>query len=108
MIGSVITITIDRPLGSFHPKYPDLCYPINYGYIPGTLAPDGEEEDAYLLGVHKPVSEFTGKIIAVIHRKDDMEKKWVVAPCGMTFSIEEIADAVHFQEQYFDHTIHMR
>ena len=107
MIGKIVTITVDRPMGSFHPEYPDLYYPVNYGYIPGTLAPDGEEEDAYILGVDHPVSTFTGRIIALIHREDDGEDKWIVAPEGMTFTEEQIRAAVHFQEQYFHTTIRL-
>lgn len=102
MIGPTVTVTIDRPLGSFHPKHPDIYYPINYGYIAGIMAPDGEEQDAYILGVDVPLQTFTGTVIAVIHRHDDVEDKWVVAPEGMIFSKEEIEAAVHFQEQYFD------
>lgn len=102
MIGPTVTVTIDRPLGSFHPKHPDIYYPINYGYIAGIMAPDGEEQDAYILGVDVPLQTFTGTVIAVIHRHDDVEDKWVVAPEGMIFSKEETEAAVHFQEQYFD------
>ena len=80
MIPTIVTVTVDRPLGSYHPKYPDLYYPVNYGYIKGISAPDGEEQDAYILGVDTPLSEFTGKVIAVICRDDDIENKWVVAP----------------------------
>lgn len=106
-MNSFVTVTVDRPLGSFHPKYPELYYPVNYGYIKGTMSPDGEEQDAYILGVNKPLSEFTGKIIAKICRKDDNEFKWVVAPIGMTFAKEEIMKAVNFQEQYFVSEIEM-
>ena len=102
-----VTVIIDRPMGTFHPNHPDLYYPINYGYIPGTLAPDGEEEDAYILGVDEPVSTFTGRIIAKICREDDNEDKWVVAPEGMTFTEDQIRSAVHFQEQYFKSTIQL-
>lgn len=101
MLGKLVTVTVDRPLGSFHPEYKDMYYPINYGYIAGIIAPDGEEQDAYILGVDEPVKEFTGRIIAIIRRSDDVEEKWVVAPDGMTFTKEEIMDAVRFQEQYF-------
>lgn len=101
MIGKTVTVTVDRPLGTYHPKHPDIYYAINYGFIEGIMAPDGEEQDAYILGVDDPVSSFTGKVIAVIHRKDDVEDKWVVAPEGVVFSKEEIARKVHFQEQYF-------
>ena len=102
MIGRMVTVTVDRPLGSFHPKYPDLYYPVNYGYVAGIMAPDGEEQDAYILGVDVPVTTFTGKIIAIIHRHNDVEDKWVVAPEGITFSKEEIEILTQFQEQYFE------
>lgn len=101
MIGAVVTVTVDRPMGSFHPEHNDIFYPINYGYIEGAIAPDGEEQDAYILGVDKAVEKFTGKIIAIIHRLDDAEDKWVVCPENKTFSKEEIAQQVRFQEQFF-------
>ena len=104
---SIVTVIVDRPMGTFHPNHPDLYNPVNYGYIPGTLAPDGEAEDAYILGVDHPVSAFTGRIIAVIHRRDDVEDKWVVAPEGTSFSEEQIRAAVHFQEQYFHSNIRL-
>ena len=100
-IGSFVTVTVDRPLGSFHPQYPKLYYPINYGFIEGTLAPDGEEEDAYILGVKIPVEKFSGVIIAKIIRFDDNEHKWVVAPEGTSFSKYDIQRITYFQEQYF-------
>ena len=102
MIGKTVTVTVDRPLGTFHPKHPDIFYPVNYGYIEGIFAGDGEEQDAYILGVEAPVEKFTGRIIAIIHRRDDVEDKWVVAPEGMVFSAEEIEKQVQFQEQYFN------
>ena len=107
IIGPTVTVTVDRPLGSYHPEYKDMYYPINYGYIEGVMAPDGEEQDAYILGVNEPVGKFTGKIIAIVYRKDDIEEKWVVVPDGVTFSKEEIRRQIHFQEQYFDSEIVM-
>lgn len=101
MIGKKVKVVIDRPLGTYHPKHKDIFYSVNYGYIEGIIAPDGEEQDAYILGVNEPVSEFTGKIIAIIKRLDDVEEKWVVAPENMTFTKEEIMKQVEFQEKYF-------
>ena len=101
MIGRAVRVTVDRPLGSCHPKYPALRYAVNYGYVAGVLAPDGEEQDAYILGVSCPLESFEGVVIAIIHRLDDVETKWVVAPAGVTFTKAEIAAAVAFQEQYF-------
>ena len=101
MIGKTVRVVVDRPLGSYHPKHKDIYYSVNYGYIEGIMAPDGEEQDAYILGVDVPVKEFEGKIIAIIHREDDIEEKWVVAPENSAFTKEEIMDQVKFQEQYF-------
>lgn len=103
----LFTVTVDRPAGSFHPKHKDIQYPINYGYIEGLMAPDGEEQDVYILGVDEPVESFTGKVIAVIHRNDDVEEKWVVCPENMTFTKEEIWEQVKFQEQYFESEVIM-
>lgn len=107
MLGKIVTVTVDRPLGSIHPTHKDIRYSVNYGYIKGIMAGDGEEQDAYILGVEKPVSEFTGRVIAIIHRLNDVEDKWVVVPEGKTFSKEEITAQVNFQEQYFKNEIIM-
>ena len=80
MIGKMVTVTVDRKLGTYHPKHRDIYYPVNYGFISGIMAADGDEQDAYILGIDEPLDTFTGKIIAVIHRKNDVEDKWVVAP----------------------------
>ncbi len=102
IIGKEVEVTVDRAMGTCHPRHPDIYYPVNYGYIAGIMAADGEEQDAYILGVDHPVKTFVGKVIAVIHRNDDVEEKWVVAPHGITFTPEEIMRQVRFQEQYFD------
>ena len=104
MLGKIVDVIVDRPLGSKHPEF-DIIYPVNYGYVEGIFAGDGEEQDAYILGINEPLSEFEGKLIAIVHRINDNEDKWVVAPCDMSFSREEIENALHFQEQYFESEI---
>ena len=37
VIGSIVTVTVDRPMGSVHPKHRDIFYPINYGYVEGSV-----------------------------------------------------------------------
>lgn len=107
ILGKKVTVTVDRPMGSRHPQYPHMVYPVNYGYVAGIAAGDGEAQDAYLLGIHVPVTTLTGRLIAIIHRRDDCEDKWVVVPEGMTLTSDEIMDAVWFQEQYFETEIWM-
>ena len=101
-LGQTVTIGIDRPIGYIHRKgEKTLIYPINYGYIPDVLGGDGEELDVYLLGVDRPVESFTGRIIGIVYRDDDVEDKLIMAPEGMDFSQAEMAAAVHFQEKYY-------
>lgn len=104
-LGKTVTISIDRPLGSAHPKHTELIYPVNYGFLPGVPGGDGEALDVYLLGVDVPVRAYTAQIVGIVHRHNDVEDKLVAAPVGMHVSAEAIADAVRFQEQYFDSTI---
>ncbi len=102
-LGKTVTVKIDRPVGYVHKKEKySLTYPINYGYIPEVLGGDGEELDVYLLGVDEAVSEYTAKVIGIIHRHNDCEDKLAAAPEGMFFSKEEIEKAVAFQEKYYD------
>ena len=104
MRSKIINVTVDRPLGSKHPDY-DMIYPVNYGYVEGIFAGDGEEQDVYILGIDEPVEKFTGKLIAIVHRLNDNEDKWVAAPSDMNFSKEEIEKSIHFQEQYFESVV---
>ena len=102
-LGQWLDIVIDRPLGSFHPSG-EPQYPINYGYVPDTLAGDGFEQDAYILGVSEPISKYHGYCAAVIQRADDVEDKLVIVPdevFAKTLSNEAILKATNFIEQYF-------
>jgi len=103
-IGATVAIVVDRPLGSKHPKWA-FVYPINYGYVPGTKSGDGEELDAYVLGIATPVEEFTGRCIAIIHRLDDNDDKLVLGPDGAKFTDGEIRAATEFQEKFFTSVI---
>jgi len=103
-LGNKIKIEIDRPFGSKHPKH-NFIYPVNYGYVPNTISGDGEELDAYLLGVFEPVEEYEGECIAIIHRTNDNDDKLVVTPIGKNYSNDAIDALTEFQEQYFEHEI---
>lgn len=106
LMGKTIEIIIDRPIGYVHvTKGVTLRYTVNYGFLPGVMGGDGEEQDVYLLGVSVPVERFTATIIGAVRRKDDNEDKLVAAPAGHWFHQAEIAEATWFVEQYFDSTI---
>ena len=103
-LGKNIKIKIDRPFGTKHPKH-GFIYPLNYGYVPDTISGDGEELDAYLLGVFEPVEEFQGNCIAIIHRTNDNDDKLIIVPEGKEYSDDAIDALTEFQEQYFEHVI---
>ena len=103
-IGQKIIIQIDRPLGSKHPDH-GFEYIVNYGFIPNTMTEDGEELDAYVLGIAEAIESFTGSVIAMIHRLNDNEDKLVAAPDGQMFTDEQIRELTMFQEQYFKSVI---
>ena len=69
-LNKIVSVVMDRPLGTKHPKH-GFVYEVNYGYIPNTVSGDGEEIDAYVLGIDKPLKEFTGRCVAIIHRTND-------------------------------------
>ena len=104
-LNKIVTVKMDRPMGSKHPKH-GFIYPVNYGFIPNTISGDGEELDAYVLGEHKPLDLFTGKVVAIIHRTNDNDDKLVVMASGRNYSDEQIRALTEFQEQYFESIIY--
>ena len=107
-LGKTVTIGIDRPIGYVHHKENSdrvLTYPINYGYIPNVLGGDGEELDVYLLGTKEPLERAECRIVGIVHREDDVEDKLIAAPEGVAFTTQQMADAIRFQEQYYDSEI---
>ena len=106
LMGKTVDAVIDRPIGHTHvTKGITLHYTINYGFLPGTMGGDGEEQDVYVLGVDVPLETFGGRVIAAIRRRDDNEDKLVMASEDAVFSAEEIRKATWFVEKYFDSTI---
>lgn len=101
IIGKEVSGTIDRPLGSPHPRHPEMIYPINYGYVDGIIAGDGAEQDVYVFGTDEPIKTFKGKVIAVYHRFNDVEDKWIVSLDGSDIPDNKIMGDINFQEQFF-------
>lgn len=103
-IGKEVNIVIDRALGTKHPKH-GFVYTVNYDYVPNVISGDGEELDAYLLGVFNPVENYKGKCIAVIHRTNDDDDKIIVVPDGVNYTDEQIKALTEFQESFFESVI---
>ena len=100
-LGKKVVVTIDRPIESKHPEH-GFTYEVNYGYIKGVKAPDGEDLDAYFLEEKEPFEEKEGVCIAIIHRKDDDDDKLIVVSENIELTDEQIMEKVKFQEEWFD------
>ena len=48
-------IVIDRPKGTAHPKYPDVIYRVDYGYLKDTASMDGAGIDVWVGSGEKKV-----------------------------------------------------
>jgi len=66
-------VVVDRPRGSRHPRYPELVYPLDYGYLEGTTAGDGDGIDVWL-GASKKRA-VTGVLLTIDLVKRDAEVK---------------------------------
>jgi len=105
-LNKIVNVIVDRPLCSKHPEH-QIYYPLNYGYIPGTISGDGEEIDVYIVGEFQPLKDFEGVVIALVHRKNDVEDKLVVSKDSHKYTKEQIEALIEFQERFFDSEITM-
>ena len=70
------TIVVDRPKGSHHPRFPQIVYAIDYGYLDGTSSNDGEGVDVWL-GTHEDKA-LDAVICTVDLHRGDAEMKLMV------------------------------
>lgn len=72
-------LVIDRPAGSRHPRWADKVYPLDYGYLDGTTAADGDGIDAWRGSLAEkaqpPSAAVTGVVVTLDSRKRDAEIK---------------------------------
>jgi inorganic pyrophosphatase len=69
-------VVIDRPAGSRHPRYPDLVYPLDYGYLDETQAMDGGGIDVWVGSLES--GAVTGIVTTVDLFKNDAELKILI------------------------------
>ena len=103
----MVKVVIDRPIGTYHPSHKNIFYSVNYWYVDWVIWWDWEEQDAYILWITEPLDTFEWEVVAIIHRSNDNEDKWIVVPKGMKVTKEQIKQETDFQEQYFITDIEM-
>jgi inorganic pyrophosphatase len=88
-------IIIDRPKGTRHPKYPDLLYEVDYGYLKGTTSMDGDGIDVWK-GTD-PDQKIDAIMCIVDLKKKDSEMKILV---GCTEVEKEKVYHLHNDSEY--------
>ena len=83
-------IRVDRPRGSKHPRFPEIVYPVDYGYLGGTVGGDGDGIDCWVGG---DGTDVVGLFVTVDPHKRDGEIKLLLG-CGA----EQIAEIAAFYE----------
>jgi inorganic pyrophosphatase len=81
---------LDRPAGTAHPRYPDLIYPYDYGYLQGTTGGDGQGIDVWAGSGDR--CEITGVVCTVDVLKHDAEIKILL---GCTLAEMNRIQAMH-------------
>ncbi len=94
-------IVIDRPKCAAHPRYPDLIFPLDYGYLEGTTAVDGNEIDVWQGSAEH--RRLTAIACTVDMKKKDAEIKLII---GCTE--EEIAGIEKFHNGLYQSAIIIR
>jgi inorganic pyrophosphatase len=84
-------IILDRPRGAVHPRYPDLIYPLDYGYFENTTAGDGDGIYVWV-GTAKDKT-LTGILCTFDRLKRDAEIKLLI---GCT--LEDLQTIQHFND----------
>ena len=73
-------VCVERPVREPHPDHPTIIYPIDYGYIPGTEATDGQAVDCFIGSApsSSAASGLVGLILTTDYREGDREAKLLI------------------------------
>ena len=91
-------IVIDRPKNSAHPRFPEIIYPLDYGYLDGTVSGDGQGIDVSLGS--EAVQQATAVICTIDLWKRDMEIKLLLG-CNSA----EIETILAFLNNNYQHAV---
>ena len=94
-----VTVIIDKPIGTKDGKFE---YPMNYGYV---VSEEFEDRvfDAYVLGVFKPLKEFTGICVGIIEHLNDGHIKLIVSYDNKKPTKQELDQIEELQLKLFEH-----
>lgn len=98
MLGKYVRVKVVKPIGSTDES--GYTYPLNYGTVQ-----KNEKQKAFIMGIHHPVRNFDGRVIAVISNKKKNSYIWVVAPKSTRFIINDIKEYINFEKDFPSYNI---
>lgn len=102
MLGRYVRVKITKPFGSSDDS--GYCYPLNFGLVEGGNGKQGAQQGAFIMGIHHPVRNFDGRVIAILSKKGS-KPIWVVAPKSTRFIINDIKKYLDFNGPFKEYKL---
>ena len=98
MLGKYVRVKVVKPIGSDDEA--GYTYPLNFGTVYGT-----ENQKAFIMGIHHPVRNFDGRVIAILSNKKVKSYIWIVAPKSTRFIINDIKEYINIEKDFAGYTL---
>ena len=93
MLGKYVRVKVVKPIGSNDEA--GFTYPLNYGTVYGN-----EKQTAFIMGIHHPVRNFDGRVIAIMSDRKTKSYIWIVAPKSTRFIINDIKNYINLEKDF--------
>ena len=93
MLGKYVRVRIDIPIGSTDEA--GYTYPLNFGSVYNEI-----NQDAFIMGIHHPVKNFDGRVIAMLSDRKNNHYIWIVAPKSTRFIINDIKQYINVEKDF--------
>lgn len=93
MLEKYVRVKVERPIGSTDEA--GYTYPLNFGAVYNE-----ENQDAFIMGIHHPVRNFDGRVIATLCNRKTNHYIWIVAPKSTRFIINDIKACIDVEKDF--------
>lgn len=93
MLGKYVRVRVTSPIGSTNEA--GYTYPLNYGTVYSN-----EKQGALIMGIHHPVRNFDGRVIAILSDRKNKSFIWIIAPKSTRFIINDIKEYIDLEKDY--------
>ena len=98
MLGKNVRVKIEHPISSTDEA--GYTYPLNFGTVYNE-----KHQEAFVMGIHHPVKNFDGRVIAVLSDRKNAHYIWIVAPKSTRFIINDIKEYIDVEKDYPDYRL---